>query len=392
MSENWDDRKYMTVELSSFTLPVLRDFGVYFIAMIEFDIFLGPVVTLTEIMQGSTFISQLKNSRQLSEVYAGVARTNLNEITVDDKTKTEKIAVSRITPDSEEDLVTVLLISVNDDRYLDEVKKLGEIIIQKSGGSSEDLANVIQTSIRNHIEAAKTTFEKKDESLKLTFDNENRPLKSLGLSNINGFFLVDLKSKYCEFNNLPLWIDEVKFNAKDVLSSIEGQLKDIKNEITTIFINGIPFMAVKGRNDTFGFICLKSTSIGHVSIISKWFSILVEALSDEWKSADRREILAVLTLIDEAGIRGTTPERIRSLGNLLIRSMRIKPIVNYNLPELNDPPPYFLSKSRWDDIISFNGMMTIDETALSWMESVLATVLLLDWARSRRLIFLLDKD
>jgi len=392
MSENWDDEKYTSFELSSFTLTVLRDFGVYFISMIEFDIFLGPVVTLTEVVSGSRFVEQLKNSRKLSEVYAGFARTNLNEFSSDDKSGNEKIAVSRISPEGDEDVVSVLIISMRDDQYMQEVKKLSEAIINFSGGYASELDKNIQNAVRQYAERSKTTFEKKDKSLTLIFDNENRPLKSLGLSFINGFFTIDLKNKFCDVSNLPLWIDEIKFDVKDLLNSIQNQLIDIKNEITTVFINGIPFMAKKGNSEVYTFLTLKHSSVGYVNSISKWFAIVTHSLSEEWRLADRREILAVLSFLDEAGIRGTIPASVESISNLLIQSMRITPITNYNVKELYDSGPYFLSTSRWDDLLNMNGSMTIEEISRMWMETILSTTLLLDWARSRKLIFLMTKE
>ncbi|MDH5402083.1 MAG: hypothetical protein OEY49_06295, partial [Candidatus Heimdallarchaeota archaeon] len=75
MAEDWDDDgKAKHLKIPGIALPNLRDMKIQFIGLIEFDLFLGPVVHLNEISRGSSYIDKLRNYQTLSEVYAGLAR------------------------------------------------------------------------------------------------------------------------------------------------------------------------------------------------------------------------------------------------------------------------------------------------------------------------------
>ena len=129
MSE--EDEWIKSLKVPGMALPALRDLRIQFMALIEFDILLGPVVYINELRSGSSYIKKLRRYETLSEVYAGLARSPQHTVS----TLEEDISVFRRADDKEVDLVTVFLISCLPNSDLEPVKELGQKALHNSKGN-----------------------------------------------------------------------------------------------------------------------------------------------------------------------------------------------------------------------------------------------------------------
>lgn len=387
--DEWDEEKFTELEIPPFTLPALRDFGIHFIALIEFDLFMGPVVYLKEIKTGSTFINQLYDIRKLSEVYAGLARTNLDNIGVNAKLQGEQIAVARFDPNGDEDITSVLLISCLPDANLTDVQALAEKTITRAGGQAENMQDALQNAVKEVVDKISTSYTttKTDQSIDLRM--EERPMKSLGLNHINGFFLIDLGTNSADFRNLPVWLNNKNYDPKEILKTLEPQFAEIQeNEITTIFVKSLPFLATKiPDKKIYSFLSLQDTGIRVANSIGNWFSTCAMVIAEEWKQASKSEVHSVLSLLDEATYRGTPINRVSQVSRILIRSERIKPVTNTGVEfDFDIQPPTFIAASYWNDLKELEGKLSIAEISELWVDPVMNVVHILEWARTRDLI------
>jgi hypothetical protein len=392
--DDWDEEKFTELEIPLLALPVLRDLGIHFIALIEFDLFLGPVVTLKEIRPGSTFIHQLYDIRKLSEVYAGLARTNLDSIGIADKFQGEQIAVARIDPGGDEDITSVILISCQLDKNVEEVQDLADRIIQKSGGLSDNITLALQEAVKEVVDKISTSYKSKSQT-KTTIELkiEDRPMKSLGLNYVNGYFLVDLKNRSADFRNLPVWVNGKNFDPKEVMEILDKQFDEIEEkEVATLFIKSIPFLGTKivGK-EIYTFLLLEDTGLRVANSISNWYYTLSEVISEEWKQANRNEIHNILSYLDESTFRSIPLERVAQVARILIRSNRIKPITKSGVEiEFENQIPTFIAGQYWNALKHLDGKLTISEISENWVERVINVVMILEWARTRNLIVLVQ--
>lgn len=389
---SWEDEKVIKIEVSPILLPKLRSLGIFFIALIEFDVFYGPMVAIAVVKEGSKFIQHVTNESNISEIYAGVARTNLSKLETVDSFG-EKITLARIEKDEDAEIVNVLLISSNAEVKEADMSLLADAIMNSANGERENLQMGIKIGTNIFFENKQSKFSSSLVSTKITINTKDRPLKNLNLNTIAGFIVLDLNSKMADFSNLPAWIKAQKLEPIELLEIIEKQLISFKEgEIATIFIKSLAFIAMRiPHSMKYIFLTFKDAGLQVAHKIGIWLKPISMVIAEEWKMASKEEMFALLAYLDQASTRNPPEFKIRSIAQLLIRSKRIKPTTHFNsIGEFNIIAPSFIGGKMWKDLRELEGNICIHALAERWGRDIIDVVNILDWAQGRNLIFLLE--
>ncbi|MHA2251996.1 MAG: hypothetical protein ACXAD7_16655 [Candidatus Kariarchaeaceae archaeon] len=382
-----DEEWVRTLSIPGIALPGLRDLRILFVALLEFDLLLGPVAYSNEISRGSSFIKKLLSQHTLSEAYAGVARSPQHQF----KTREEDIVVFRYEPEGEIDRVNVLLISCMPNSDLEPVTELGQKAMFRAKGKPELIGRELSSCLRE-----KLTFDKKYKTLDLKTEliiwDDDRLQKPLDLDYVKGLLIYDLESKIADVRNLPMWIDGKEIIPKVLLSFIDNQIQSIgSGSATSLLFKNLPFLATKiSKKETYVIIYIHDKGLIAMKKISHWLIPLADTLVNEWKLASQDEILSGLTMFDQAKKRNTTPEYQVKYARMLFRSERIRPIEGRG-NETSIDPPLYINKEIWGKIGNLDGKLSLAEMSKQWKIDLIDIVTLFEWARIRNLVEFLQE-
>ncbi|MHA2098612.1 MAG: hypothetical protein ACW99A_07985 [Candidatus Kariarchaeaceae archaeon] len=380
MSE--DDEWVKTLKIPGMALPALRDLRIQFIALIEFDIMLGPVMFINELRSGSSYIKKLRQYETLSEVYAGLARSPQHTVS----TLEEDVSVFRYDVDDEVDLTSVFLISCLPDSNLEPVRELGQKALFNSKADAELIGRELSKTLRE-----KLTFEKKvgrsDKQSFLIYTDDERLQKELDYQHIRGIAIVDLDTKNVDVRNLARWIEGKEIIPKAFIQFFDNQIDSVvENSSTSLLYQDIPFLATKVPNkEVYIILQVNKNELEALLEIKDWFNPFGQVLGNELRVASAAEIRIALSLFDEAKSRNTPHEYLMTYATMLLRNEKIKPNIGDGFDE-EFQPPEFISMDQWVRIFQLDGQKTIAQLVKQWKIDPIDLVTILEWARARNLV------
>ncbi len=383
--DSWiEDEKIRNLSIPGIALPGLRDLKIQFIALIYFDLFLGPVVYINEIQRGSSFITKLKDQRTISEVYAGVADVDVDELSnIDDN-----IAVFRyiVKKENAEDVKTILLISCLAGTDLDLVKELGKNALPRARGDPAVLGFELSKYMREKLNLVKK-FKTEKISDKIVILDENRLKKPLEYDRIKGIMIVDYNARLADFRNFPQWLEGVEITEYSFLNFLDLLSSSIlENKITSLIYQDNIILATKFDNENlFVVIAIEEDDITRLKKIAKCFIPYSKQLRAQWKLSSPEEIRLSLSFLDMAIHRGTVVEDLERYVNMILRSSKIIPTLNHNI-EIDEQNNTSLDKDIWDKITAIDGEKSLLDISKDWGLSMIELIPPLEWCRLRELL------
>ncbi len=379
-----DEEWVRNLDIPAMALPGLRDLRIQFVALLVFDLKLGPVAYINEISRGSSYIKKLKSHQTLSEVYAGVANSPQYALS----TLEEDIAVFRYQPKGMTDIKTVFFISCIPNSELEPIRKLGRKALFNAKGKPEEIGKELYACLR---EESEKKFKRIHDKTEITILDNNQPIDPLELIHIKGLLILDIESKLADIRNLPIAMDGNEIEPEIILEYVDNQIRSIvTGSVTSMIYQNIPFLASKVRgSEIYMLFSIHDSSFVMMRKISKWLIPFVEILGKEWKQASQQEILAGLTLFDQAEQRNTPKEYLMTYCQMLIRSDRIKPSKGMEEPGDIEPPMY-INQNIWEKLDTLDGSESLTKISENWELDLIDTVTLFEWARVRNLVVFLS--
>lgn len=380
MSE--EDEWIKVLRIPGMALPALRDLRIQFLALIEFDIMLGPVVFINELKSGSSYIKKLRQYETLSEVYAGLARSPQHTVS----TLEEDISVFRYEADGGVDLTSVLLISCLPNSDLEPVRELGQKALFNSKANAELLGRELSKTLREKLTVEKKIVRSDKQSF-LIYVDDDRIQKELEYNNIKGIAILDLETKNVDVRNLARWIDGKEIIPKAFIQFVDNQLESIIEKASTSLIyQNIPFLATKVKNkEIYIILQINQNELKILLEIKDWFNPFAQVLGNELKQATMSEIKLALSLFDEAKKRNTPHEYLMTYTTMLLRNEKIKPNIGDGF-DSEFQPPAFINMDQWVRIFQLDGEKTISQLLKQWKIDPIELVTILEWARARNLV------
>lgn len=386
--DSWiDDEKTRPLSLPGIALPGLRDLRIQFIALLEFDLFLGPVVHYNEIQRGSSYIARLLDHQRISETYAGVADTDVDELT----TLEDSIAVFRFKHDEKAQYYTVLLISCIRGTDLDQVNELGKNALFKSKGNPEKLGIELSKYLREKLSVVKK-FRSEYIKDKIIILDENRITKPLPYDKVKGLVIIDYQAKLADFRNFPTWVNGQEIREMDFVNYIDKLSTSIKEDHITslIYQNNIILTTKYSQENLFVSIIIEEDDIIKLRKIGEWFLSLTKLLSTQWKFSSPRELNLSIGILNSAIIRGTIISDMENYIKMALRSTKLKPILNHHI-DFSNMKSSTISDEDWERILTLDGNNSINTLVKEWNKDILELIPLLEWARIREIIIYFEE-
>lgn len=386
--DGWiSEEKVRALHLPGIALPGLRDLKIQFIALIYFDLFLGPVVYINEIQRGSSFISKLRDQRTISEVYAGVADVEVDELSnIDDS-----IAVFRYVHEKQEhasEVKTILLISCIPGTDLYQVKELGKNALFKAKGDPENIGAELSKYLRGQLSSTKK-FRTNKISEKIVILDENRIQKPLQGTHINGLIIVDYNARLADFRNFPSWLYGEEINEFELLNFLDVLSSSIsEKKITSFLYKDIILLTTNFKKENlYVIISVEENDIINLRKLNNWLIPYSEQLRSQWKISSPEEIRLSLSILDKAIIRGTIKEDLVRYVNMILKSSKIKPTVLSEIPQID---PILIQKDKWEKVKRLDGSKSLLDIHKSWSIDLIDVVSILEWCRLRDILVYLE--
>lgn len=386
------DEKINDLPLKIFSLPIFRDYGIYFIALLKFDMFLGPVLYYKEIMPGSSYLGNLLNIQQLAEVYAGLANNNIRTLTISER---EKVVVGRIHDDEDMESSILLLVGTLSTENTTLLEESVQTALRLAEGAPDKIGEALKKEITRKQEEASKQLKSKKLGKTFKILSEDRPFKNLNMTNIKGALIVDKENHYIDFRFIPQFLQQNKIVPKDFLEELTETLIVIKpRKLVSVYIENVHFVSATLDSTFYLFLSLPSPNPMFASSIGEWIFPFISALKIHWKNASREEIFTAFQYLDKAGSRRPPEHFIFAITQIALMSDRLKPTANQeNQQAFQIEPPPNIGKKQWEQLQTLDGSLTISELANLWLVSKLETIFILQWAVSRNLIsYLSDKN
>ena len=235
------------MHISPFNVVALREIGVLMIAIVNFDLVVGPQSLVFEVVRGSKFLRQIENPVTLSEIYTGYARTDVENLEL----VNEKVVLARhFNKDSKQtDTPTLLFISCLKTADIEKVSRIARTLLLKTDGHYERIDQVLRDLFKEIKDDSREEFQIADE----TFIVENRSiLKENGpkFKNVNGFILVDTKFNKVDARFMPLWIGRTKLDAYEIVEFVMNQKSSYgrKEPVLSMLFKGLQLLVLSGTS------------------------------------------------------------------------------------------------------------------------------------------------
>ncbi len=381
--ESWiEEEKTLDLMIPGIALPGLRDLKILFIAIIVWDTFLGPVTSVKEISRGSSYISKIKDHRTIAEVYAGVARSDLETLTQLE----DEIVVSRYLPEGKEDVTTVLLISCIPGSDLDPVRELGSAALVRSQGDPDLLGLELSKYLRETL-YSKTKYVDVEQKRKILILDGNRIQRPLNQKYVKGILTIDYGSKLADFRHFPQFYNGKEIKTLAFMEYIDHQLSFTKSDTaTSLLYHGESFLIIKIGHTEF-YICflVDIQDVVTLNKIGRWLIPYVKNLSLMWKTSSKKAIVKSLEILDILVERDTVEEILEEYTQMILRGHTIRPCLRENA-NFNIEIPSYLDMDAWEILKNLdcekNLLVLQEELRINFVD----LLALLEWARQRRLI------
>lgn len=383
MEDAWDDdTKARDLVIPGMALPGLRDLKIQFVALLIFDLFLGPIVYINELSRGSSYIQKLKDYQTLSEVYAGVARAEVDTLT----TLEDSIAVFRYVPEGNTDITTVFFISCLPDADLSPVRKIGSKVLSRSRGDPQKIGSELSTILRE-LQSQDKDYRRQEDGTTIRIMEGERTRKPLKYDFIKGFGLIDLESRVADFRNIPESVNGGDIIAAQFLNFLDSQYISLKPGTTnSLLYQNIPVMIVKERDlDIFFILIVNTPDISKIIAVGNWLNLTSSVLGSEWRFSNELEVEISLEILDMA-YKMTTPEHfLTTYMRMAMRSSRIKPILQKE-NRLGINFPEYISTDLVRCFDACDGTRSILEMANNFGIDPFEFIKFLEWAKIRNLV------
>ncbi|MCY3412928.1 MAG: hypothetical protein INQ03_14920 [Candidatus Heimdallarchaeota archaeon] len=385
--DDWiSEEKTRNLSIPGIALPGLRDLKIQFVALIEFDLFLGPVVYINELSRGSSYINKLRDHQTISEVYAGVARADVETTT----TLEDLIAIFRFDQEGTADVTTVLLISCIPGADLDPVKELGSVALFRSKGDPDAIGQELSKYLREQLSKTKK-FKAKDRD-KIVILDENRLQKSLDYERIKGIAIIDYSSKLADFRNFPSWVSGVELIEMELVNFIDQMTASIaESKITSFIYKDNILLATKiEKSNLFIILLIEEEDILALRKTQSWIIPFAEELSIQWKLASSTEISLALQVLDAAIYRGTMINDVKKYVNMILRGAKLKPTLNPDM-EVSIIQNTGIEEKIWNNMLSLDGSRNIIELSIQFDLELIDLLPALEWARLRDIVIYFEE-
>jgi len=383
MDDPWeDDDKGKFLPIPGMALPGLRDLRVQFVAVIEFDIFMGPVVHLNEISKGSSYIKKLKNYQTVSEVYAGYARADVDIFT----TPEDIIAVFRYEHEEQTDITTILMISCIPETDMEPIRIIGSRALNRARGDPDVIGKELSLSLREFQLSAKM-FERAASDVKIKILSEDQILRPLDFSFIKGFCMIDLESNIADFRYFPRYLDGRDLEPPHVLSFLDLQYEYISpNHTTSLLFNGLPLILNRvGTSDIFFLTVVAQVDLLQIQQMGDWLKIAAVDIEREWRYASKNEVISMLSILELSFTLDSPPDFIKNYLHTALVSDKLKPLlVNFKQSDFDSPA--YISEQLWQSMDSFQGDQTVLQLCASFKFDYFTFIRFLEWGKQRNII------
>ncbi|MHA2503633.1 MAG: hypothetical protein ACXAE3_12275 [Candidatus Kariarchaeaceae archaeon] len=388
MSDTWEeDEKSMELVIPGVILPGFRDLRIQFIALIVFDLYLGPVVYLNEISKGSSYISKLRDYQTVSEVYAGVARADVDILTNPD----DIIAVFRREHEDNPELSNVLLISCIPGSDMDPIKRIGGRALMRSRGDPQRISDELANALRDYQTGAQF-FDRADGSQKIKILDDNQIANPLSYSFIKGFTMVDLDTKFSDFRYFPKLYAGREIEPISILNYFDRQFKEIfSGKISSFLFNGMTFTVTRVKNSSTYFIALvDDPNVAQIARLGDWMQLTNGSLKDGWRFANDREIRFTIEILNMSFEMASPPKFVQNYIQTSIRCAKLKPLIVLDNLDQIDRPEY-VSDDMWNSLSEVNGSHSIFDLAEKTGADLFDYLRFMEWGRHRHIFEYLTK-
>jgi hypothetical protein len=321
-----------TLEISTFSKPILKEMGIKAIFLVNFDIILGPIAYINKLTSEKiAYLEFLQDLAHLGEFYTGISHAQIDKVT----TRTgEEMLVGRATRKVNEieliDIAVALVETTTE--YQKEIIKMLKFAIRTSYGNPDNFCELLD----------RVLLEYQDIGKKKTADGPRGTFKELAqekvpnivkmYKNWDGIIFLDFEGDKINSAFMPDWIEARKINPIDQALKIremyqKGQIiPRVEQDFTLVTMKGKQVLVVSSHNLRFATIAyLTAEGMGKIPQIAKDLDILNDALSEKKMVYNTEAMKQTLEIIDKRIGNGTKNELMKDVVMIMISAGELLP-------------------------------------------------------------------
>ncbi len=248
------------------------------IALVKFDLVIGPQVWKLEIMRGSRLIKQLENPVTLAEVYMGYARTDVEILEL----LNEKVVLARHYGDAAEtDTPSLLFVSCIKTAKIDRVRSLAGVLMHKTKADTKKFDSAMRSAIREDKSVASAQVEVQEQ--KFTVDANTIVKRGDEFKNVHGFIFVDTKFHRVDARFMSKWVGATKIDAYEITKHVLSQKANFarRKKAITLLYKGLELLVVESDDKEargLAIVMQKEGSTTASSVIAFWLGHLLSVM------------------------------------------------------------------------------------------------------------------
>ncbi|MHA1911910.1 MAG: hypothetical protein ACTSYA_09460 [Candidatus Kariarchaeaceae archaeon] len=317
------------LDISPFSLPFLRDLSIKYVVAISFDLMLGPVAHIKELTGGNTFIERIKDPSFLSEVYAGVARTDINTLEMGKSigTPSTPILIERYETDDDGMIETTCLlacVAVPDQQ--DDVRLLMRSILVRMKHTISKSRDAFQEAINQRKDKYSTPILKTAEH-DFTIMDEDRLIRNERWLRFEALFVFNYDEKKIDLRNMPLWVGGKNLNPADLINFITERITPGAPPAAHSYaFSGQDLLLIKDhKSNHYLGVLTGPQSAQEQETLKDWLRMLLDASHEHWFDLRLRNLRAVLAFIDARFERFPRKSVGEKMINLILNSHKVYP-------------------------------------------------------------------
>ncbi|MCG3219382.1 MAG: hypothetical protein KAR35_10270 [Candidatus Heimdallarchaeota archaeon] len=317
------------LDISPFSLPFLRDLSIRYVVAISFDLMLGPVAHIKELMGGNVFVERIKDPSFLSEVYAGVARTDINTLEMGKSIGTPSSPILIERHETEDDGMietTCLLACVAVPDQQDDVRLLMRSVLVRMKHTINKSRDAFQEAINQRKEKYSRPILKTAEH-DFTILDEDRLIRNERWSRFEALFVFNYDEKKIDLRNMPLWVGGKNLNPADLINFITERITPGAPPAAHSYaFSGQDLLLIKDHksNHYLGTLTGPQSALEQETL-KDWLRMLLEASDSNWFDLRLRNLRAVLSFIDARFDRFPRKTIGEKMINLILNSHKVYP-------------------------------------------------------------------
>jgi len=313
--------KYKELPISHFYAPFLRDLGVKAIAFIKFDLMYGPVAYLYELSRAK-FTEKIKDVNSLGEIYAGLARTNLDIV----ESLDEKIVVGRyLIKEKEVESVNILLLICIQNIDTNKLTSLIRSLISRSMGKPEKINEALKFIIESEKKEAHKIIISGRNNYYRGFKIDDRVAITVDtLTNFYGFIFFLYYKSEIDARFLPRIIAGKRIDLTHLIKFVDTQKNEAEipfNETMSFYYKGLEILIFNYKAKDAVLVAVKKpVSRINYRHINKWFEIFYASYINLQRKIKSEVMLEAINYLDANISKEPRRYTIESFFDLLFNS------------------------------------------------------------------------